>query len=68
MSATPHDILRSFDILPEADQRVVAVEIFRRAAHWDAAPLSDDELCQAADDLFQAFDRREEEDAHAQSR
>jgi hypothetical protein len=67
MSATPHDIIQSFDVLPEADQRVVAVEIFRRAAQWDSTPLTDDDLSKSADELFQALDRREEEDAHAQS-
>ena len=59
MSASPQDILHSFDVLPEADQRVVAVEIIRRASKWESVPLTDEDLCRQADELFLALDQRE---------
>ena len=68
MSATPQDILRSFDILPESDQRLVVTEIIRRTSHWESAPLSDDDLTLAADALFQSLDEREEQDAERPER
>lgn len=67
MPSSPQEILHSFDVLPEGDQRVVALEIIRRAAHWDSAPLSDDELNQQADALFQMLDQDEEMNAKSQS-
>jgi hypothetical protein len=63
MSTSPQDILRSFDVLPERDQRIVVTEILRRTSRWESAPLSDDDLTLAADVLFKSLDEREEQDA-----
>ena len=59
MSSSPQDILQIFDVLPEAQQRVVFVELCRRAAQWESTPLDDEELARAADELFQELDERE---------
>lgn len=68
MSASPQDILRSFDFLPESEQRIVAGEIIRRTTRWDTAPLTDEELTLAAEKLFLSLDEREEQDAERQSK
>ncbi len=68
MSASPQDILRSFDFLPESEQRIVAGEIIRRTTRWDTAPLTDEELTLAAETLFLSLDEREEQDAERQSK
>ncbi len=59
MSSSPQDFLQSFDILPAAQQRMVFIELCRRAAQWESEPMDDDELTRAADELFQEFDERE---------
>lgn len=59
MSTTPQDVLRSFEILPAADQHVVAVEICRRIAQAESEPFSDEELSMQADALFLELDERE---------
>lgn len=63
MSSSAQDILKSFDILPEAEQRLVAGEIFRRTSQWESAPLADEELTIAAEATFLSLDEREEHDA-----
>jgi hypothetical protein len=68
MLSSPQDILHSFDILPETEQRVVALEIIRRAAQWEADQVSDEELNQQADLLFQMLDQEEESNAKPQSK
>ncbi len=67
MLSSPQDILQSFDILPQNDQRTVALEIIRRAAQWDPAPISDDELNEQADIQFQMLDQEEDLNAQSQS-
>jgi hypothetical protein len=61
MSLSPQDLLHSFDVLPQPEQRLVLTEICRRAAQWDADPLSDDELVREADAVFQMLDQREQD-------
>lgn len=60
--------MRSFDILPEAEQRIVVGEIFRRTAQWETAPLADEELTLAAETTFLSLDEREERDAKRPAR
>lgn len=68
VSASPQDILKSFDFLPESEQRVVAGEIMRRTSRWDTAPLTDDELTLAAESIFLALDEREQQDGDRESK
>jgi hypothetical protein len=65
MQISPQDILKSFDILPEPDQRVIAAAILQRAARWESAPLSDDDLAAIADELFVELDRCEAKDGES---
>lgn len=59
MSIDAQQYLAGFDALPAGDQREVASLILQRARHWDAEPLTDDELAQTADSLFAELDRQE---------
>ncbi|WP_428307649.1 hypothetical protein [Lacipirellula sp.] len=68
MSSSAQDLLKSFDILPEAEQRLVAGEIFRRTSQWETAPLADEELTLAAEATFLSLDEREEQDAERPTR
>lgn len=65
MSSSAQDILRSFDILPEAEQRIVAGEIFRRTSRWETTPLADEELMLAAEGLFLSLDESEQPNAES---
>lgn len=68
VSSSAQDILRSFDVLPESEQRLVVGEIMRRTSQWDAAPLADDDLALAAEAIFLSLDEREKQDAQPESR
>jgi predicted HAD superfamily phosphohydrolase len=61
MTTQVQELLHSFDLLPDSDKRELATEILRRSATLDSAPLSDEELIGAADDLFSRLDRQEAE-------
>ncbi len=63
MAAEVQDILRSFELLPEADKVELAAEIIRRSVNLNVPPLSDEQLISAAEDLFLELDRSEAEDA-----
>lgn len=62
MASLIDDILRSFDALPEAAKREVAVEILRRSVQLDVQPLTDEELVSAAEGLFLQLDQDESAD------
>lgn len=63
MTSDVQNILHTFDSLPDADKRVLASEILRRSATLDQPPLSDVQLTEVADELFQEMDRQEDKDA-----
>jgi hypothetical protein len=65
MSTGIHDVLHSFDNLPDGEKRVAAAEILRRMADWDYPPIEDEDLARLANELFVELDR--EESAHEQS-
>ena len=56
------EILDSFERLSADEKRRLASEILKRSASLDYQPLSDDELTEAADALFQALDAAESAD------
>ena len=60
MTSEVQNILHTFDSLPDADKRVLASEILRRSVTLDQEPLADEQLLEAADELFQELDRQEE--------
>lgn len=59
MPSSVQQILHSFDLLPEAEQRELAWEILRRTVNFDLPALADEELILSADELFLELDRRE---------
>jgi hypothetical protein len=61
MTPTPNDVIQSFYGLPPAEQHLVFVEICRTAAKWDNDPMTDEELCCQADELFSLLDQQEEQ-------
>jgi hypothetical protein len=63
MTAEASSFLRSFDMLPEADQREVAAAILQRSLVMDQPPLTDGELVNAAEDIFLQLDRSEQGNA-----
>jgi hypothetical protein len=63
MTSDVQNILHTFDALPDPDKRSLASEILRRSAALDQQPLSDEQLTEAADELFQQLDRQEGENA-----
>lgn len=59
MGNAARHLLESFEALSETDQREVLAQLFRRAAELPYAFPSDEELLQAADQIFQDLDRLE---------
>jgi hypothetical protein len=59
MGNAARHLLESFEVLPETDQREVLAQLLRRAADLPYAFPSDEELLQAADQIFEDLDRLE---------
>ena len=59
MTTSVRHLLASFDLLPEAEKRELALEILRRAVDSDTPALSDEELVLSAEELFLELDERE---------
>ena len=68
MTAAVHQILQSFDRLPESERLEAASEILRRTATLDFPPIEDKALVLAAEELFLKLDEQEAADAHAEPR
>jgi len=60
MGDAARNLLQSFEALSEAERREVLEELLRRAAELPYSFPSDDELVQAADQVFRELDRRED--------
>lgn len=65
MTTEAQNLLQSFDTLQEIDKMEVAAEIIRRSLTFDMPPLSDEQLCAAADDIFLEMDKEESKDAES---
>jgi hypothetical protein len=59
MSRGAEAVIAAFDGLPAPEREEVVAELLRRVAQSDHAAPSDEELIAAADQVFQALDRRE---------
>ena len=59
MSSQTSQLLEAFEALPEEDKRVFTAEFLRRAVPYDSGPLEEEEIAQAADQLFAMFDAEE---------
>jgi len=61
MSEGAKNLIAAFDELPAAERAEVVRELLRRATLDPHEPLADEELLQAADEIFLDLDRRETE-------
>jgi hypothetical protein len=59
MSRGAEAIIAAMDELPDREREEVVAELLRRVALSEHAAPSDEELTAAADQVFQATDRRE---------
>jgi hypothetical protein len=59
MSRGAEAIIAALDELPDGEREEVVAAILRRVALSEHVAPSDEELAAAADQVFQAFDRRE---------
>lgn len=67
MTTSVQELLQSFDQLPDADKRELATHILRRTRHWEVVPLTDEDLVEAAEEVFLELDQRESADESAAS-
>jgi hypothetical protein len=63
MTNAVQDLLQSFHGLSDAEKHEVAVEILKNSLSIEAGNIPDLGLCEIADELFQAMDRSESENA-----
>jgi hypothetical protein len=59
MTTNARDLFKTFDNLPEAEQREAAAEILRRILAIEFPPIDDNSLVECAEELFLSFDRKE---------
>ncbi len=59
MTENASKILESFDRFDPIEQHTVVVSLIRRTGELPTAPLSDNDLCGIADDLFASLDDEE---------
>jgi hypothetical protein len=59
MTNVAQKLIESFESLPETEQHEVLAQLLRRLIDSSYASLSDEDLTQAADLIFQEFDRTE---------
>ena len=68
MTENASKILESFDRLDPAEQHSVVVSLLRRAGELPSVPLTDDDLCGIADELFSSLDDEENGNTNAETR
>ena len=59
MTENASKILESFERLDPIEQHAVVVSLIRRSGELPTSPLTDDDLCGIADDLFASMDDKE---------
>jgi hypothetical protein len=59
MTKAAQELLQSFEVLAEEDQREVLVELLRLPLEAGYTSPSDDELLYSADQIFLEYDERE---------
>ena len=68
LTENANKILESFDRLDPSEQHSVVVSLLRRAGELPSAPLTDDDLCGIADELFSSMDDEENGNSDSQTR
>ncbi len=61
MTNAGQKLIDSFEVLPETEQHEVLAQLLHRFIDSPYASLSDEDFTQAADLIFQEFDRREKQ-------
>ena len=59
MTKSVESFLESFDRLPDEAKGEATLEILKRSAKFDLAPLAEDALLQAAENAFLRLDKQE---------
>lgn len=59
MTSAVQNILKTYESLPELEQREIAFAILQRSLKFDFPSVSDEELVASAEELFLELDRRE---------
>jgi hypothetical protein len=65
MTENASKILETFDRLDPIEQHTIVVSLLRRAGELPSTPLTDDDLCGIADDLFSSLDDEENGDTNS---
>lgn len=68
MTENASKILESFERLDPVEQHSVVVSLLRRAGELPSAPLTDDDLCGIADELFSSLDDEENGNTNTKAR
>ncbi len=68
MTENASKILESFERLDPVEQHSVVVSLLRRAGELPSTPLTDDDLCGIADDLFSSLDDEENGSTYSEAR
>jgi len=68
MTENANRILECFEQLAPGEQHAVVVSLLRLAGELPSAPLTDDELCGIAGELFASLDDDENDDYCSESR
>ena len=68
MTENASKILEFFDRLEPTEQHDVVVSLIRRTGELPPEPLTDDDLCGIADDLFTSLDDEENGNNNAEAR
>jgi hypothetical protein len=68
MTENASKILEFFDQLNPVEQHSVVASLLRRVNELPSSPLTDDDLCGIADDLFLTLDDEENGDTNSESR
>ena len=59
MTKAAQELIQSFEVLTEQEQREVMIELLRLPIEAAYQPLSDDDLRYSADQIFLDYDERE---------
>jgi hypothetical protein len=62
MSETAAQVLASFDLLPPHEKQLLLIELLRRTEDLPQDRLTEEQMVELADNLFQELDARETDD------
>ncbi len=68
MSETSVQLLATFETLPKQEQHELMAEMLRRSGELPATLLTEDQLTDIADELFQALDAKESDGCNSDTK